>query len=120
MNIEEIREYCLSKPHVTEDFPFDDVTLVFRIGGKIFAFLPTDAIPHSVALKCDPERALALRERYAGVRGAWHLDKRHWNSVEPESGIPAEALKEWIDHSYDLVLASLTRKVREALGVRGA
>lgn len=115
MNIEELREYCLSKAAVTEHLPFDDVTLVFKVGGKMFALIPTDEPELSISLKCDPDRALELREHHPTITGAYHMNKVHWNTVRMGPGITDGLLKQWIDQSYELIVASLPRKVREML-----
>lgn len=116
MNIEEFRDYCLSKKGVTESFPFDEHTLVFKVMGKMFALSGLERQPISVNLKCDPERSAALREEYDGlITGAFHMSKLHWNSIEIENNIPNGILYELIDHSYDLVVAKLTRKLKEEL-----
>ena len=115
MNIEELREYCLSKKAVTEDFPFDDVSLVLKVGGKMFALIALDAIPQWIALKCDPEYALELREQYPAVQPAWHFNKKHWNMVILDGSISEKNLKHWIDHSYEMVLKGMTRKQREEI-----
>jgi len=114
MNIEELREYCITKPSVTEEFPFDDVTLVFKVAGKMFALTGLDK-EFSVNLKCDPERAIELREAYSAVQPGYHMNKKHWNTVYIDGSINDTVLKEWIDHSYQLVVKSLPKKVREAL-----
>jgi len=101
MNLEELREYCLSLPHVTEDMPFGEEFLVFRICNRIFALTNLERIPVSVSLKCDPERAVELREQYP--------DKKHWNTVSLE-GLPPTLIKEMIQHSYDQVLAKVPKK----------
>ncbi|MEZ5174103.1 MAG: MmcQ/YjbR family DNA-binding protein [Bacteroidia bacterium] len=113
MNIEDLRNYCLSLPNTTEDFPFDEVTLVIRVAGKIFVFLPLDN-PGSIALKCDPEKAIQLREQYDTIKGAYHLNKKHWNSLEFNQ-VPPDLVYSLIDHSYDLVYKSLPAKTRKTL-----
>lgn len=116
MNIEEFREYCLSKKAATESFPFDEHTLVFKVMGKMFAISGLEHIPARANLKCDPEWAVELREEYDGlIRPGWHMNKHHWNTVELERNIPRELLIEMIDHSYDLIVKSLTKKLREEL-----
>ncbi|MDR0438201.1 MAG: MmcQ/YjbR family DNA-binding protein [Bacteroidales bacterium] len=112
MNIEDARNYCLSKKGATEDFPFDDVSLVIKVGGKMFALIPLDAEEKRIALKCDPDYALELRETYDAVRPAWHFNKKHWNDVYLND-VSDTNVKTWIDHSYDIVLKGLTRKARE-------
>ena len=114
MNIENYRDYCLSKAGVTEAFPFDENTLVFKVMGKMFALADVDEF-ESVNLKCDPELALKLRETYVGVRPGYHMNKKHWNTVSMDGSLPDEKIKEWIDHSYALVVAGLPKKVREEL-----
>ncbi|MBC9932479.1 MmcQ/YjbR family DNA-binding protein [Chitinophaga qingshengii] len=114
MDIEQYREYCLSLPGVTEEFPFGENTLVYKVGGKMFALTDLEEFT-SVNLKCDPDEAVELRERYDAVTPGWHMNKKHWNTVETQSNIPNKLLKEWIKNSYDLVVASLPKKVREKL-----
>lgn len=123
MNIETVRDYCLSKPHVVEAFPFDETTIVFRVGdtaakpGKIFALCALDK-PDYLLLKCDPERALELRDRYpAEIEPGWHMNKRHWNGIFLTGPHLTDAdIRGMIDHSYALVLASLPKSQRSALG----
>ena len=117
MNIEQIRDYCLSKKGATEDFPFDDVTLVVKVGGKMFALISLDAEEKNVALKCDPEYAVELREKYDAVRPAWHFNKKHWNNVFLDGSLSEKKIKEWIDHSYEMVLKGMSKKqIRGCLG----
>ena len=112
MDVESFREYCLGKPHVTEGTPFGEDVLVFKVGGKIFALVALDEIPPRANLKCDPDLALELRDRYEQVRPGYHMNKKHWNTVEIEGGIPGAELRKMIDHSYELVVKSLARKAR--------
>jgi predicted DNA-binding protein (MmcQ/YjbR family) len=113
MDIEEIRLYCLQKPGVTESFPFDEETLVFKVGSKMFLLASLEK--NVITVKCEPEKAIDLRDRYPFVAGAFHMNKAMWNSVDL-AGMPAGALlREWIDDSYALVKAKLTRKERESL-----
>lgn len=114
MNIEELREYCLSKKAVTESFPFDETTLVFKVMNKMFALTSLDK-DLMVALKCDPELAISLREQYPAVTPAWHFNKKHWNGVQIDGSIDAALIKEWIDDSYDLIVSKLTRKEKQEL-----
>ena len=111
MNIEELRVYCISKKGVTEGFPFDDVTLVFKVGGKMFALTNLDGEP-SVNLKCDPEKAVELREQYSEIIPGYHMNKLHWNTVYMNRSLPENLIKELIDLSYGLVLASLPKAKR--------
>jgi len=115
MNIEELREYCLNKPGVTEHLPFDEVTLVFKVQGKMFALLPTDH-ELSITLKCIPEYAEELRERFDSIVPAFHMNKTHWNTIYMEQGAPEKLVKELIDLSYHLVYDNLPRKLRVLKG----
>lgn len=102
MNIEQLRDYCLSLPDVSEAFPFDETTLVFKVNGKMFAL--TDLVgPLSVNLKCDPELAVELREKYPQVKPGYHMNKQHWNTVAIDGTISDKLIIEWINHSYDLI-----------------
>ncbi len=116
MNIEDLREYCLSKPHTSEDFPFDETTLVFRVNQKIFAITSINPERNTVNLKCNPERAIELREEYPEeIIGGYHMNKKHWNTVKYQS-IPSSFTKELIDHSFDLIVNSFSKKVQKELG----
>jgi len=114
MNIEKLREYCITKKGVTEGFPFDEHTLVFKVMDKMFALCGLERIPAQVNLKCDPERAIELRETHDGIIEGWHMNKKHWNTVFLDRVNPVFT-KELIDHSYDLVVAKLPKKLRLAL-----
>ena len=114
MNVEEFRDYCLSKKGVTEEFPFDETTLVFKVIGKMFALCGLERIPCQINLKCDPERAIQLREEYNGIIEGWHMSKVHWNTLFIEN-IPPNLSRELIDHSYDLVVSKFTKKLKSAL-----
>lgn len=115
MNIEQFRDYCLSKKCVTEEFPFDEKTLVFKVLGKMFALSGLEHVPTTVNLKCDPERSIQLREEFDGqiIKG-FHMNKKHWNTLEISS-LPAHLIIELIDHSYDLVVDKLPKKERMKL-----
>jgi len=115
MDLESFREYCLSKPGATEDMPFGEDVLVFRVGGKMFALASLDEIPATANLKCDPDLALELRDRYEQVRPGYHMNKKHWNTVEIDSGIPDAELHKMIDHSYELVTKRLPDAKRKLL-----
>jgi predicted DNA-binding protein (MmcQ/YjbR family) len=115
MNIEDLREYCLSKKAVTEDFPFDENVLVFKIGGKIFALCNINSFS-SINLKCDPEYAIELREQYIGVAPGFHMNKKHWNTVHLNQDVDAKLLMHLIDHSYTQVFGSLTKKLQAEIG----
>ena len=116
MNIEEIYAYCMSLPRAQETFPFDQTTLVFKVGGKMFALLSLER-PDIIMVKCDPERAIDLRERYADINPAWHLNKKHWNQMDFTGHLPQRLIEELILHSYQLVVEKLPRKTREALNL---
>ena len=118
MNIEELRDYCLSLPGTTEDFPFDAETLVFKVGGKMYLLTGLDG-PFSINVKCDPERAVTLREQYPAVRPGYHMNKVHWNTVDVDGSVNDALLKEWIQHSYQLVRQSLPKAVRIKLEAGG-
>jgi predicted DNA-binding protein (MmcQ/YjbR family) len=107
MNIESLREYCLSKKGVTESLPFNDTALVFKVAGKMFAVLDLSEDERGITLKCDPELAIELREQYSEVTPAWHFNKQHWNGIDLRGNISITLLKEWIDHSYEEVVKKL-------------
>ena len=114
MNIEEFTEYCLSKPGVTEEFPFDETTLVFKVMGKMFALTNLDG-DWSLSLKCDPERAIELREQYPAIQAAYHMNKTHWNSVYMDGSLSQKLVLDLVDHSYQLVVDKLPLKLRSLL-----
>jgi predicted DNA-binding protein (MmcQ/YjbR family) len=114
MNIEDLRVYCLSKKGVSESFPFDETTLVFKVMNKMFLLTDTED-DFSINLKCDPEKAVELRERYPSVRPGYHMSKKHWNTVFIDGSIDDGLLYKWIDDSYDLVVSKLTKALRERL-----
>ncbi len=109
MNTEEFRNVCLSLPYVTEDTPFDETTVVFRLKDKIFACIPTDQ-PMTVVLKCDPDLALNLRDRYPSVEGAWHWNKKYWNQIFMDGSVSDELLDALIRHAYNEVRKKLPKK----------
>ena len=115
MNIEAIREYCLKKPEVTESFPFGDDTLVFKVAGKIFLLAGLDEVPLSINLKCDPEKAVELREKYESVLPGYHMNKTHWNTVIIDGSFSRKNLLEWIDDSYILVVNSLKKRDKQRI-----
>jgi predicted DNA-binding protein (MmcQ/YjbR family) len=106
---------CTAKPGTVEDYPFGDEVAVFKVAGRMFALVPLGEVPGSVSLKCDPDLAVSLRSRYAGVRPGYHLSKRHWNTVTLDGSVPDEEMLELIEHSYDLVVARLTKAQRDQL-----
>lgn len=119
MHIEEFREYCLAKKGVIEDLPFDEHTLVFKVGtidkNKIFALTSLQRLPAQVNLKCEPERAIELREEYGSIIPGYHMSKKHWNTIILEQDVHDKLLTELIDHSYALILASLPKKIQQAI-----
>lgn len=115
MNIESLREYCLHKPYVTESLPFDEVTLVFKVMNKMFAIIPTDEVELSIALKCNPEWAVELREKHTSIVPGFHLNKQHWNTVKVDGSISDSFIKELVDHSYNLIVQSLPKKLRDTM-----
>ena len=117
MNIEDIRTYCLSKPPVTESFPFDNETLVFKVGSKMFALLSLESVPLRINLKCNPEKAEKLREEFSQISPGYHMNKKHWNTIVIDGMLSPDFIKEQIDHSYTLVINSLTKKERLELGI---
>ncbi len=116
MNVETLRDFCLGFPHVTEDMPFGPETLVFRVAGKIFLLVSLDNEVFGFNVKCDPELAVTLREKYPRtVMPGYHMNKKHWNTIKAGSSVPDALLEEWIRHSYHLVFNSLSKKTRESL-----
>ena len=114
MNIEQYRDYCIAKKGVTECFPFDETTLVFKVMNKMFALTGIEKFEF-INLKCDPEKAIELREEFTGVSGAYHMSKVHWNSVSTEGDISDKLIYQWIDDSYELIVSSLTKKLQKEL-----
>jgi len=114
MNIESVRNHCLMKKGVTESLPFNEDSPVYKVMGKIFAIVNL-VPPYSINLKCDPERAIELRERYDAVTPGYHMNKIHWNTIDLESNVSPKLIKEWIDHSYELVINGLSKKEKEKL-----
>jgi predicted DNA-binding protein (MmcQ/YjbR family) len=117
MDAEQFRSYCMAKPGTSEDFPFGEENLCLRVGGKIFAIADLVDQPFRVNLKCDPDRAIELREQYEDIIPGYHMNKKHWNTVYFEGSIPVSVLRELIDHSYQLILDSLKKSDRAALGL---
>jgi len=115
MHIEDFRDYCLNKRGVTESFPFGEDTLVLKVMGKIFAITGLDDDSFRVNLKCDPQYSLELRDAHPQIIPGWHMNKQHWNTVEFEQGLPEELLRSLIDHSYELIVASLSKKLQKEL-----
>ena len=116
MTPDELKTACLAHNGAVEDFPFNAETSVFKVAGKIFAISQLDGEPLSVSLKCDPEIALSLRAAHPAIRAGYHLNKRHWNTVTIDGSLSEQLILEMIEDSYDLVVRSLTRAQRAALG----
>ncbi len=112
MNIEVFRNYCLQKKAVTESFPFDETTLVFKVANKMFALTGLDNAEFKVNLKCDPERSLYLREEFRCIKPGYHMNKKLWNTVAPQGCLSPELFYELVDHSYNLVVDGLPKKVK--------
>ena len=116
MNIEEVHAYCLSFPNVTDEFPFDEVTLVFKVNGKMFLALSLEESDERfVLVKCAPEQAIELRERYAAVQPGYYMNKKHWNSLYLERDMSDTEIRRWIRHSYRKVVEGLPKREREQL-----
>ena len=114
MNIEEYREYCISKPAATEGFPFDSNTLVFKVMEKMFALTNIDLFA-SINLKCDPDYAIEVREKHEGIKPGFHMSKKHWNTCDTKNDISDDLLRKLIDDSYNLVASKLTKILKEEL-----
>ena len=113
MNIEELFNYCESIRGAEVTTPFDEVTIVMKVMGKMFALIPTDADRFCISLKCDPARAIALRERYRCVEGAYHMNKTYWNTIYLDGEMPDDELREWINHSVEEVVKKLSKKQQQ-------
>lgn len=116
-DIEQIRHYCLDLPHTSECFPFDESTLVFKVGSKMFGYIPLGYPEPYICLKCDPDRAATLREHYTAVEGAYHMNKTHWNGVYLRRDLPLVDILALVHHSYTLVYNKLSRRERQALSL---
>ncbi|MBS4012891.1 MAG: MmcQ/YjbR family DNA-binding protein [Bacteroidetes bacterium] len=114
MNIEEFRDYCLSFKNVEEKLPFDETTLVFYVMGKMFCLADIDAFDY-INVKCDPEKAIMLREQFDEVTPGYHMNKKHWNSIKTSGRLTDKQIKEWIKDSYDLVVEGLPKKLRAGM-----
>jgi len=114
-NVEAFRTYCLQKKGVTEEFPFDETTLTFKVMGKLFALTSLSEVEFRINLKCNPDWAMELRDKYEDILPGYHMNKKHWNTVIVNYNLPNELLKKMIDHSYDLVVKGLTKKQQLAL-----
>ena len=115
MDFDSIYNYCLSKPGTEETFPFDEHTLVFKVMGKMFAVMGLERSPRSINLKCDPDRSVELRELHPDIQPGWHMNKIHWNTVLLEGELEDALVYELVDHSYELVVKKLSKKVQAEL-----
>ncbi len=113
MPIENLRCYCLAKSGAEESFPFDEHTLVFKVAGKMFALFSLNKQPLAVNLKCDPERAIDLRERYTSISPGYHMNKKHWNTITIDGELSKDLVNSLVDHSYELVVSKLPKKLRQ-------
>ena len=113
MNIEELYDYCLNIPLVEPTFPFNEVTLVLKVLGKMIALIPLDTEVKTISLKCDPEKAITLREQYQSVTPAYHMHKKYWNSIEIAGDMPDEEIKKWIYHSIEEVVKKMPKKKQQ-------
>jgi len=113
MNAENIRDFCLSLKNTTESFPFDEVSLVFKVENKMYLLISLDAEELNIAVKCDTEHVEDLRDRYSAVEPAYHFNKKHWNNIYLNRDMPEDEIKQWILHSYHEVIKKLPKKIRE-------
>ena len=113
--MEPLRDHMLAKPGCVEEYPFGPQAMVFKVAGKMFGLLAWEEVPVSISLKCDPERSLELREEHEGINGAYHMNKKHWHSVAMGDSVDMVLVRELMDHSYELVIATLPGKERERL-----
>lgn len=117
MNSEEVYAMCMEFPHAQATFPFDQSTLVFKVGGKMFALYPLEK-PHILMVKCDPTRAIELRELHHEINPAWHMNKTHWNQIDITGSLSHAFIQELVAHSYDMVVAKLSRKIKNELNIK--
>ena len=117
MFAEEIRDFCLNKKQVEESFPFDNDTLVFKVGGKIFLLLSINSKPIQFNAKCDPDKAIELREKYSFIIPGYHMNKKHWNTLICDGAASRKLVEECINQSYDLIVSSLPKKIRQQLSL---
>lgn len=115
MDVESLRDYCLSLPLVTESFPFDDTTLVFKVEGRMFLFVGLEHNPLRANVKCDPDYALELRDAYGEVEPGYHMNKKHWNTITLLPTLRDSLVREWVLHSYCEVVKKLNREKRERI-----
>jgi len=116
MELQSLIDYCSQKPKAKQEFPFDDTTLVFKVGSKMFALISLNN-PHQINLKCDPLLVPELRKKYPAVIPGYHMNKKHWNTVKLDGSIQTKLLRDWIDESYNLIIIGMTKKEKESLGI---
>jgi predicted DNA-binding protein (MmcQ/YjbR family) len=119
MELPDVVEQCLSFPGAEETQPFGPEALVYKVGGKMFAVTSPDEFPARINLKCDPERAVELRDEHPGIKSGWHMNKKHWNTVMLDGTVPPKLVRELVEHSYQLVVDALPKKVREGIKKKG-
>ena len=117
MGYDEVLKYCLSKPGATETYPFDEVTLVIKVGTKMFVLFGGDQSSRWINLKCDPDTSMILRKQYPAITPGYHMDKRHWNTIKLDSSVPADDIMMLVDMSYDLVVKGLSKSERTELNI---
>ena len=115
MNVEDYRDYCMSLPCTSESFPFNETVLVFKVMDKMFSLSDIESY-NGINVKCDPEKAVVLREEYTGVYPAFHMSKKHWNTIAVDGSISDDLIKGWIKDSYDLVVSKMTKKKQALIG----
>lgn len=115
MELPDVIDLCLSLPGAEETMPFGPEALVYKVAGKMFAVTVPEDFPSRINLKCDPERAIELRDEHKGIKPGWHMNKRHWNTVMLDGTVPPKLIRELVEHSYALVVAALPKKAREEL-----
>ena len=116
MELPDVIDHCLKLPGAEETQPFGPEALVYKVCGKMFAVTSPEDFPASINLKCDPERAIELRDEYKGIKPGWHMNKKHWNTVVLDGTVPPKLVRELVEHSYQLVVDALPKKLREGLG----
>jgi predicted DNA-binding protein (MmcQ/YjbR family) len=116
MDPTDLRAWCLGRPGAVEEFPFRPGVSVFKVAGKMFALSALEQVPLTVSVKCEPDLAVALRDSYDAIRPGYHLNKRHWNTVTLDTGLPDQLVRDMIEDSYDLVVSALPKRTREQLG----
>jgi predicted DNA-binding protein (MmcQ/YjbR family) len=118
MDASELRRWCLLQPGAIEDFPFGPEASVFKVAGKMFALSMLDRTPLEVSVKCEPELAVGLRDSYRAIRPGYHLNKRHWNTITLDGSLPDQLVRDLIEDSYELVVSTLPKRLREPLGFK--